>query len=157
MTEPQSSTIEASATTYESLEQALDGLERKFELPEAARQFVKRGAATARDRSTDLRAGVHKVNGATEDAIIRAVSGLAEINRKVVEAAYQDTEATLSAMDRMADAKSLSEAYQVYVDYLRQQREVGIARAKRAAEFVSAKASEGFHALQDAFANNAAQ
>jgi len=45
------SPIEACATTYESLAKALGGLQNKFEIPEAAREFVKRSAAAARTPS----------------------------------------------------------------------------------------------------------
>jgi hypothetical protein len=143
------SPIEAWATTYESLSKALGGLQNKFEIPDAAREFVKRTAAAAKDGSTDLHAGANKVTGAIEEALVGAVNGMADVNRKVVEAACQDAEATFAAMDKLAGAQSLTEAYEVYVDYLRQQDNVVNARAKSAASFVSAKASEGFDALRD--------
>jgi hypothetical protein len=137
------SPIEAFATTYESLAKALGGLQNKFEIPDAARELVKRTAAAAKGGSTDLHAGANKVTGAIEEALVGAVNG------KVVEAAYQNAEATFAAIDKLAGAQSLTEAYEVYVDYLRQQGNVVAARAKSAASFVSAKASEGFDALRD--------
>jgi hypothetical protein len=143
------SPIEAWATTYESLSKALGGLQNKFEIPDAAREFVKRTAAAAKDGSTDLHAGANKVTGAIEEALVGAVDGMADVNRKVVEAACQDAEATFAAMDKLAGAQSLTEAYEVYVDYLRQQDNVVNARAKSAASFVSVKASEGFDALRE--------
>jgi hypothetical protein len=143
------SPIEAWATTYESLAKALGGLQNKFEIPDAAREFVKRTVAAAKDGSTDLHAGANKVTGAIEEALVGAVNGMADVNRKVVEAACQDAEATFAAIDKLAGAQSLTEAYEVYVDYLRQQDNVVNARAKSAASFVSAKASEGFDALRE--------
>ena len=87
MTEQQNSTpgspIEVPAKTYEALVEALGGLENRFEMPQAAREFVKRGAAAAKDRSTDLRAGANKVTGAIEEALVGAVNGMADINRKI--------------------------------------------------------------------------
>jgi hypothetical protein len=156
MTEQHDSTpespIEASAKTYESLLKALGGLENKFEIPQATREFVKRSAAAAKDRSTDLHVGAQKMNGAIEAVLLSAVNTMADVNRRIVDAAYQDAEASLAAIDRLAGATSLAEAYQVSADYLRQQREVGVARAKSAGEFVSTKTSESFQALQDRFA-----
>jgi len=143
------SPIETCATTYDSLVKALDGLQNKFEIPEAARAFVMRSVATAKDRSTDLHAGINKVTGAIEEAVVSAVNGIADLNRKIVDATYQDAEATFTAIEKLAGAKSPTEVYQLYVDYLRQQNEVGVARAKSAAGFVSAKASEGFNTLRD--------
>ena len=69
------SPIEAYATTYESLAKALGGLQNKFEVPEAAREFVKRSTAAAKDRSTGLRAGANNVTGAIEEALVGAVNG----------------------------------------------------------------------------------
>lgn len=40
---------------------------------------------------------------------------MADVNRKFVEAAYQDVEATFAAIDKLAGAPSLTEAYEVYV------------------------------------------
>jgi hypothetical protein len=143
------SPIETCATTYESLVKALDGLQNKFEIPEAARELVVRSVATAKDRSTDLHAGVNKVTAAIEEAVVGAVNSIADLNRKIVDATYQDAEATFTAIEKLAGVKSPTEAYQLYIDYLRQQSEVGVARAKSAAGFVSTKASESFNALRD--------
>src|SRR5215510_13899881 len=126
------SPIEACATTYESLVKALGGLQNKFEIPEAAREFVKRSAAAAKDRSSDLHAGANRVTGAVEEALVGAA---------------------FAAIDKLASAESLTDALETYVDYLRQQSKVGVARAKDAARLVSTKASEGFDALRDGIAN----
>jgi hypothetical protein len=96
--------------------------------------------------------GADKVTGAIEAALLSAVSAMADINRKIVDAAHQDAEASLAAIDKLASAKSLAEAYRVSADYLREQREVGVARAKSAAQFASTKMSESFQALPDGFA-----
>ena len=146
------SPVEAGVATYESLVKALSTLPNKFEIPETAREFVKRGAAAAKDRSSDLHAGANKVTGAVEEALVGAVNGLANVNRKLVDIAYQDAETMFAAIDKLASAQSLTDAYEVYVDYLRQQTNVSIARAKSAATFVSAKASEGFDTLRDGIA-----
>jgi hypothetical protein len=111
---------------------------------------VKRGVAAAKERSSDLHAGANKVTGAVEEALVGAVNGLADVNRKLVDIAYQDAEAMFAAIDRLAGAQSFTDAYEVHGDYLRQH--VSVARAKSAASFVSAKASEGFDALRDGIA-----
>ena len=146
------SPIEACATTYESLAKALGGLQNKFEIPDAAREFVKRSAAAAKDRSSDLHAGANKVTGAVEEALVGAVNGLADLNRKIVDATYQDLEAAFAAIDKLASAESLTDGFETYVDYLRQQSKVGVARAKDMTSLVSTKASEGFDALRDGIA-----
>ena len=140
---------QAYAAAYELLATALDGFQNKFEVPETAREFVKRSAATAKDRSSDLHTGANKVTDAVEKAFVSAVNGLAEVNRKTVEALYQDAQSVFAAIDNLADAQSLSQAYKVYLDYLRQQTKVNLARAEATASFASTKASEGFGAFRD--------
>ena len=123
-----------------------------FEIPEAAREFVKRSAETARDRASDVHASAHKVTGAIEGAVIKAVTGVADLNRELFKAAHQDAQAAFVAVEKLAGAKSLAEAYQLQVDYLRERTEVGVTRAKNAAEFVSDKAADGFKTVQEGFA-----
>ena len=140
---------QAYAAAYKSLAAALDGFQNKFEVPETAREFVKRSAANAKDRSSDLHTSANKVTGAVEKALVSAVNGLAEVNRKTVEALYQDAQSVFAAIDNLADAQSLFQAYKVYLDYLRQQTKVNLARAEATASFASTKASEGFGALRE--------
>jgi hypothetical protein len=146
------SPFEACAATYGSLAKALDGLQNKFEMPEAAREFVKRGAAAAKDRSSDLHAGANRVTGAVEDVLVGAVNGLADLNRKIIDATHQDLNAAFAAIDKLPSAESLTDVYETYVDYLRQQGDIGVTRATDAASFVSAKASEGFDRLHNGIA-----
>jgi hypothetical protein len=140
------------AATYEALIVALNGLHNDNEFREALREFVQRGAATARNRSADLHAGATKATGAIEDVLVKAVSGLAEANRKVANAALQEVATACATIDKLAGARSFDEAYKTYFDYLRHQIEVGQARAKSAAGFVSVKASEAFDAFRDSAA-----
>jgi hypothetical protein len=144
--------IEACTATYGSLAKAVGGLHNQFEIPEAAREFVKRSAATAKDRSSDLHAEANKVTGAIEETLVGAVNSLADLNRKIADAAYQDLNAAFTAIDKLASAESITDAYDTYVDYLREQSKVGVDRAKDAASFVSTKASEGFDSLRNGIA-----
>jgi hypothetical protein len=143
------SATEAATGAYGSIVKALGGLQSKFEIPETAREFVKRGAATAKDRAAALHDGANKVSGVIDGAIVDAVTGVADINRKLIDTARDDTEATLAAIDKLAAAKSLAEAYQLGVDYWRERGEVGMARAKNVAAFVSAKVYDGVKAVED--------
>lgn len=151
MTSKTKSPIDATNEAYASGVKALSDLQNKFEIPEAAREFVKRSAETARDRASEVHAGAHKVTGAIEGAVINAVSGVADINRKLFGAVYEDTQAAFTAIEKLAGAKSLAEAYQLQVDYLRERAEVGMSRAKNVAEFVSDKAADGYKSVQDGF------
>jgi hypothetical protein len=146
------SATEATTGTYESMMKGLSALQNKFEIPESAREFVKRGTATAKERVAALHEGANKAVGVIEGGIIDAVSGVAELNRKLIEEAHDDTGAALAAMDKLASAKSVAEAYQLYVSFLRERGEVAAARAKSSAAFVNAKVCEGAKAVQNGVA-----
>ena len=151
MTSQIKSPIDATNETYASIVKALSDLQDKFEIPQAARDFVKRSAETARDRASEVHAGAHKATGTIEGAVINAVTGVADINRELFKAAYEDAQAAFIAVEKFAGAKSLAEAYQLHVDYLRERSEVGMTRAKNVAAFVSEKATDGFKTVQDGF------
>jgi hypothetical protein len=140
---------EAPTATYESFIDALNGLHDENKLRDALREFVKRGAATAKNRSADLHVGATKATGAIENALVKAVNHVAEANREIANAAFQDVETACLALDKLVGANSLDEARKTYFDFLRHQGEVGAARTRSAAGFVSAKASEAFDAFRD--------
>ena len=149
MTEHQNINSQSASATYASLMNALDGLHNGREVGDRLREFAKRSAAIAKNGGADLHAGATKATATVENALVKAVGEIADANRTVLNAAYQEVEAACTAFDTLAGAKSFEEAYKVYADYLRQRGEVGVARAKNVAGFASAKASEAFEALRD--------
>src|SRR6266496_3286416 len=114
------SAAEATTGAYESAFKALSGLQSKLEIPKSAREFVKRTAATAKERAAAMHDGANKVAGVIEGAIVDGVTGVADVNRKLIHTAHDDTEAALAAIDKLAAAKSLAEANRLTVDYSRQ-------------------------------------
>jgi len=83
---------------------------QNLEVPEAAREFVKKQAETAKVRAADMHAGSEKVTAAIETAVAGSVSEAAKISRNIQQAFYQDAEAFFAGIDKLASAKSLSEA-----------------------------------------------
>src|SRR6202020_1431394 len=78
---------------------------KNLEVPEAARDCVKRTASTAKDRAADLHAGSEKVTAAIETAVTGSISEAAKISRNIQDAIYQDTEAFFAGIDKLASAK----------------------------------------------------
>src|ERR1700756_1402535 len=115
--------------------EALKNLQN-MEVPEAAREFVKKTAGTAKERAADLHAGSEKVTAAIETAVTGSVSEAAKISRNIQQAIYQDTEALFAGIDRLASAKSLNEAVQIQSDMLRARGEVLVSRAKSTTEYL---------------------
>src|SRR6202035_1507643 len=81
--------------------EALKNLQN-MEVPEAAREFVKKTASTAKERAADVFAGSEKVTAAIETAVSDSVSEAAKISRNIQQAIYQDTEAFFAGIDKLA-------------------------------------------------------
>jgi phasin len=124
---------------------------QNVEVPEAARDFVKRTAGTAKDRAADIHAGSEKVTAAIETAVAGSVSEAAKISRNIQQALYQDAEAFFAGIDKLASAKSLNEAVQIQSDLVRARGEVLVSRAKSSTEYLGKLVADGAKTAQDNF------
>ena len=124
---------------------------QNMEVPEAARDFVKRTAGTAKDRAADMHAGAEKVTVAIETAVSGSVSEAAKISRNIQQAIYQDAEAFFSGIDKLASATSLNEAIQIQSDMVRARGEVFVSRAKSTTEYLGKLVADGAKTAQDNF------
>jgi phasin len=122
---------------------------QNLEVPEAAREFVKKTANTAKDRAADVFAGSEKVTAAIETAAADSVSEAAKISRNIQHAIYQDVEAFFAGIDRLASAKSLNEAVQIQSDMARARGEVLVTRAKATTEYLGKLVANGAKTAQD--------
>ena len=125
---------------------------QNLEVPEAAREFVKKQAETAKERAADLYAGSEKATSAIETVVTGSVSEAAKISRNIQHAIYQDAEAFFAGIDRLASAKSLNEAVQIQSDMLRARGEVLVSRAKASTEYLGKLVADGAKTAQDNFA-----
>ena len=125
---------------------------QNLEVPEAAREFVKKTAGTAKERAADLHAGSEKVTAAIETAVTGSVSEVAKISRNIQDAIYQDAEAFFAGIDKLASAKSLTEAVQIQSDMVRARGEVFVSRAKASTEYLGKLVADGAKTAQDNFA-----
>jgi phasin len=122
---------------------------QNMEVPEAAREFVKKTAGTAKERAADLHAGSEKVTAAIETAVSGSVTEAAKISRNISEALYQDAEAFFAGIDKLASAKSLNEAVQIQSDMVRARGEVLVSRAKSTTEYLGKLVADGAKTAQD--------
>ncbi len=125
---------------------------QNLEVPEAAREFVKKQTETAKERAADLHAGSEKVTAAIETAVAGSVTEAAKISRNIQDAIYQDAEAFFAGIGRLASAKSLNEAVQIQSDMLRARGEVLVSRAKASTEYLGKLVADGAKTAQDNFA-----
>ena len=124
---------------------------QNMEVPEAAREFVKKTATTAKDRAADALAGSEKVTAAIETAVADSVSEAAKISRNIQQAMYQDAEAFFEGLDKLASAKTVSEAFQIQSELVRARSEAFVTRAKSSTEYLSKLAANSAKTAQDNF------
>jgi phasin len=145
-------------TLYDTVKEAFAPVTEAFknfqsmEVPEAARDFVKRAATNAKERAADVYAGSEKVTAAIETAAADSVSEVAKISRNIQQAAYEDAEAFFAGLDKLASAKTVNEAVQIQSDLARSRGEAFIARAKSSTEYFGKLVANGAKTAQDNFA-----
>jgi phasin len=145
-------------TLYDTVKEAFAPVTEAFknfqamEVPEAARDFVKRAASNAKERAADVYAGSEKVTSAIETAAADSVSEAAKISRNIQQAVYEDAEAFFAGLDKLASAKTINEAVQIQSDLARSRGEAFIARAKSSTEYFGKLVANGAKTAQDNFA-----
>jgi phasin len=151
MTTETNSVLNTVKEAFAPVTEALAKLQN-LEVPEAAREFVKKQTETAKERAADLHAGSEKVTAAIETAVAGSVTEAAKISRNIQDAIYQDAEAFFAGIDKLASAKSLNEAVQIQSDMLRARGEVLVSRAKASSEYLGKLVADGAKTAQDNFA-----
>ena len=122
---------------------------QNLEVPEAAREFVKKQAETAKERAADFYAGSEKATEVFESAVTGSVSEAAKIGRNIQQALYQDAETFFAGIDKLASAKSINEVVQIQSDLLRAHGETIVSRAKASGEYLGKLVTEGAKTAQD--------
>jgi phasin len=145
-------------TLFDNVKEAFAPVSEAFknlqnaEVPEAAREWVKKTANSAKERAAEAYAGSEKVTDVLETAAADSVSEVAKISRNIQQAIYQDAEAFFAGIDKLASAKTLNEAVQIQSDLARARGEVLISRAKSATEYLGKLVANGAKTAQDNFA-----
>jgi phasin len=145
-------------TVFDTVKEAFAPVTEAFknfqnvEVPEAAREFVKKSANSAKERAQDVYAGSEKVTAAIETAVADSVSEAAKISRNIQQALFQDAEAFFAGIDKLASAKSINEAVQIQSDLARARGEVFVSRAKSTTEYLGKLVANGAKNAQDNFA-----
>jgi phasin len=138
-------------TAFEGFKDAFKNIQN-LEVPEAAREFVKKTANTAKDRAAEVFAGSERVTAAIENAVTESVSEAGKISRNIQQAMYEDAEAFFSGLDKLASAKSISEAVEIQSGLLRARSEALVSRAKATTDYLGKLAANGAKSAQDNFA-----
>ena len=138
-------------TAFEGFKDAFKNIQN-LEVPEAAREFVKKSANTAKDRAAEVFAGSERVTAAVENAVTESVAEAGKISRNIQQAIYEDAEAFFSGIDKLASAKSFSEAVEIQSSLVRARGEAFVSRAKATTDYLGKLAANGAKSAQDNFA-----
>jgi hypothetical protein len=115
----------------------------------AARDFVKKAAEAAMERTTSFHAGVEKATASVEQTLVNSVGEVAKLSRQAQQAAaYEDAEAFLSGVNKLASANGIGEAVQIYVEYIRAGSDTAISRARATSDYVGKILADGAKSLQ---------
>ena len=136
---------------FEGFKDAFKNIQN-LEVPEAAREFVKKTANTAKDRAAEMFAGSERVTAAIESAVTESVSEAGKISRNIQQAIFEDAQAFFSGIDKLASAKSINEAVEIQSGLLRARGEVFVSRAKATTDYLGKLAANGAKSAQDNFA-----
>jgi Phasin protein len=117
--------------------------------PAAAREFVKKATEAARERATSAHANAESATASVEQALVNSVGEVAKLTRQAQQAAYEDAEAFLAGVDKLASAGCFSEAFQTYVDYLRARGDVAVSRTRASGDYIGKLLTNGAKAVQD--------
>jgi hypothetical protein len=134
--------------TMSSISEVIETVQSKMEVPAAAREFVKRTAATAQERAETVHSGIATATTKVENLATAFVGGYANFARGLVDASLSNVQHALSTVEKVAGAKSLNEVVQIQSDYVRESAKANFDRVKNAAEIARTTVVDGAKTVQ---------
>ena len=116
---------------------------------EGTREFVRRSAATAKERSDDMLETSTKINSGLESALTRAAKGYVSFLGGIAAASHDNFNRALTTVEKLANANSVSDAVRIQADYVRENTTANLALVREAADTVRETATEGYSMVRD--------
>jgi hypothetical protein len=129
--------------------ETLKTIQDKVQVPEAARDFVKRVANDGTVRAENMFAGAEKVTVAIQTAVADQVDETAKITRSIQQAMLEDAQAFFAGIEKLASAQSFGEAFQIQSDMVRARTDVAVARARATADYLGERFATGAKTAQE--------
>lgn len=105
-------------------------------LTEGAREFVKRSASTAKERTDGAYDASKRYNSDLEDLLVRAAKGYTDVLANIAEATYANANHALAAAEKIAEAKSVSDAMQIQSEFVREYASNNVENVRSAYDYV---------------------
>jgi hypothetical protein len=131
------------AAPFAAVKEAFENVQSKIEIPAAARDFVKRSAETVQERTADVHAGALNLTASAEKVATNLVGGYALFTRGLIDASFANVQHALQTVEKVAGAKSLNEAVQIQVEFVRENAKANYERVVSAGESVKAVVNDG--------------
>jgi hypothetical protein len=116
-----------------------------------AREFVKRSAETAQERAEGIYESTKSYNDQLENTLKRAATGYTTVLGGIFDAAFANVNHTLNAVEKLAEAKTASEAMQIQADYVREHSAQNMEHVRSAYDYVRDVATENANAMREGY------
>lgn len=133
---------------FASVTEALENVQSKLEVPAAARDFIKKGASSAKERVETAHEGAIKFANGAEKLSVSFVGGYANFARGLIDATVANVQHALNTVERVAGAKSVNEAVSIQVEAVRESANANMERARSVAEAARTAVTEGAKEVQ---------
>ena len=117
-----------------------------------AREFVKRTTDSAQERVESAYETSKNYNAQLENTLKRAATGYANILGGLADVAFANVNHTLAAVEKLAEAKSVSEAMEVQTTYVREHTAQNMEHVRSAYDYVRDVASENMTSVREGYA-----
>jgi hypothetical protein len=143
-----STTGEAGTEMFEQIQDTIETVQKRLEVPAAAREFVQRSAATAKERAESVHTGASNVTASVEKAMTSLVGGYAGLTRGLIDVTYANVKHALETVEKVAQAQTLGEAVKIQADYVRENARANYDRVREAAEKARTSLADGAKTVQ---------
>ena len=116
---------------------------------ESAREFVRRSAATAKERSDDVFEGTTKFNSGLETALNRVVGGYITVLGGMATTTHENVNRALTTVEKLANAQSFTDAVRIQSDYVRENTTANIESARTAVNVTRDVVMDGANSVRE--------
>lgn len=116
---------------------------------DAARAQVQRAAAAAKTHADDVYEGAAKFNSSLETTMSRILTGYVGVLGEVTEATRANFVTAMDAVEKIAQAKDLTEAARIQADFVRENATANFDRVRNVASATRDVMTEGAEALRE--------
>ena len=116
---------------------------------DGAREMVKRTTSTAKERTETFFETSQKYNADLENLLVRGAKGYVNILGSLAGAAQVNVNRAITTAEKLAEAKSISDAMQIQSEYVREQSNCSMNNARSAFEYVRDVVTENGEAMRD--------